>query len=450
VADDDFLRVDGTAIEGRSASEVLSDIGALPLAGGSLTGAVTIAVDSNADTLVLKSTDDDAVVGPILVLQRDSSSPADNDALGFINFTGDDDTGTQTAFATMAVTALDVSNGAMDGKFELSTIVANGLRSRMLMNDTETVFNDGSIDLDFRVESDAKTAAFFVEGGGGTDGFIGLNTSTPQKMLHLVKNDSDGIMIFDADGTTTDHQIVFAKDYGTGGQSGGKYFGFGVDRSENQLVIAYDENSQPSLASDKKFVFTNSGRMGINRTPSSHLEIDTIDTSSIIETHSFDANAQNHMQFRNHNDSEVGSITVTTSGTSYNESSDHRLKENVADMTGCIDRVKALAPKRFNFIIDPDRTVDGFLAHEVQAVVPEAITGTHNEVKTWTQKEIDDGDAPDGTSAGDNKLDKDGKAIPVYQGIDKSKLVPLLAGALQEAIAKIETLETKVAALQAE
>jgi len=85
--------------------------------------------------------------------------------------------------------------------------------------------------------------------------------------------------------------------------------------------------------------------------------------------------------------------------------------------------VKALAPKRFNFIADDSVTVDGFLAHEAQTVVPEAITGTHNEV------------------------DDDGN--PVMQGIDQSKLVPLLTGALQEAIAKIETLETKVAALEA-
>ena len=119
----------------------------------------------------------------------------------------------------------------------------------------------------------------------------------------------------------------------------------------------------------------------------------------------------------------VGSINVSGSSTSYNTSSDYRLKENVADMTGAIDRVKALAPKRFNFIADADTTVDGFLAHEAQAVVPEAVTGTHNEV------------------------DDDGNAV--MQGIDQSKLVPLLTGALQEAIAKIETLETEVAALKA-
>ena len=120
----------------------------------------------------------------------------------------------------------------------------------------------------------------------------------------------------------------------------------------------------------------------------------------------------------------VGNIRVTTSSTSYNTTSDYRLKENVVDMTGAITRVKALAPKRFNFIVDDDATtVDGFLAHEAQTVVPESVTGTQNEV------------------------DDDGN--PVYQGIDQSKLVPLLTAALQEAIAKIETLETTQADLLA-
>lgn len=158
--------------------------------------------------------------------------------------------------------------------------------------------------------------------------------------------------------------------------------------------------------------------------------------------------ARTHMAFGNPN-GQVGGITTNGSATAFNTSSDHRLKENVADMTGAITRVKTLAPKRFNFIADDSVTVDGFLAHEAQAVVPEAVTGTHNEVKTWTKQEIDDGDAPDGTSAGDNKLDGDGNTVPVMQAIDQSKLVPLLTGALQEAIAKIETLETEMTALKA-
>jgi hypothetical protein len=124
-----------------------------------------------------------------------------------------------------------------------------------------------------------------------------------------------------------------------------------------------------------------------------------------------------------YNGSTTGWITTSSSGISINYSSDYRLKENVIPLADAVTRVKQLQPKRFNYIIDPDVTVDGFLAHEAQTVVPEAVVGTHNQVD-------DNGD-------------------PVYQGIDPSKLIPLLTAALKEAIAKIETLETKVAALEA-
>jgi len=113
----------------------------------------------------------------------------------------------------------------------------------------------------------------------------------------------------------------------------------------------------------------------------------------------------------------VGTITVNNTSTSYNTSSDYRLKENVVDMTNATDRLKQLQPKRFNFIANADTTVDGFLAHEVSSVVPEAISGTHNEV------------------------DDDGN--PIYQGIDQSKLVPLLVKTIQELEARITALETQ-------
>ena len=143
--------------------------------------------------------------------------------------------------------------------------------------------------------------------------------------------------------------------------------------------------------------------------------------------------------------SRVGSIQSNDSATAFNTSSDYRLKENVADMTGAIDRVKALAPKRFNFIISPDTIVDGFLAHEVSSIVPEAISGVKDEVATWGKEEK----LPDGVEVGDNKLDDNGDTIPIMQGIDHSKLVPLLTAALKESITKIETLETEMTALKA-
>jgi hypothetical protein len=126
-----------------------------------------------------------------------------------------------------------------------------------------------------------------------------------------------------------------------------------------------------------------------------------------------------HAQFVNPN-GVVGTITTSGSATAYNTSSDYRLKENVTPVSDGITRLQKLKPSRFNFIADPGHTVDGFIAHEAQAVVPEAITGEKDAV------------------------DDEGK--PVYQGIDQSKLVPLLTAALQEAVAKIEALEARLTA----
>jgi len=145
-----------------------------------------------------------------------------------------------------------------------------------------------------------------------------------------------------------------------------------------------------------------------------------------------------HIQFYNANGN-VGTITTNGSSTTYGTSSDHRIKENVSYDFDATTRLKQLRPARFNFIADADTTVDGFLAHEVSSVVPEAITGTHNEVEVWKEGE----ELPEGVSVGDNKLDGEGNTIPVYQGIDQAKLVPLLVKTIQELEARITALETQ-------
>ena len=144
-------------------------------------------------------------------------------------------------------------------------------------------------------------------------------------------------------------------------------------------------------------------------------------TPDVIQSSWDSTNSRTHQEFINTN-GVVGSISTSGSATSFNTSSDYRLKENVVPLTGAANRLNQLQVHRFNFIADPNITVDGFLAHEAQAVVPECVTGTKDAV------------------------DDDGN--PVYQGIDQSKLVPLLTAALQEALQKIETLEAKVAALE--
>jgi len=146
------------------------------------------------------------------------------------------------------------------------------------------------------------------------------------------------------------------------------------------------------------------------------VERNTTTHGTCIHTYTPTTDSRFAISFGNPNNaSGVGSITTTGSSTAYNTSSDYRLKENVVELTGATTRLKQLEPKRFNFIADADTTVDGFLAHEVQAVVPEAITGTKDEV------------------------DDDGN--PVYQGIDQSKLVPLLVATIKELEARITALE---------
>jgi len=164
-------------------------------------------------------------------------------------------------------------------------------------------------------------------------------------------------------------------------------------------------------------------------------------------------NARYHLVFYNPN-GEVGHIETSGSATNYVTSSDYRLKENVVPMTGSIDRVKALKPSRFNFIADADKTVDGFLAHEAAEVVAESVTGTKDAMKdeeyevTAAVEEVRDEDDNITTEAADAVMGT--RSVPDMQGIDQSKLVPLLVAALQEAIARIETLEARITALEGE
>ena len=160
------------------------------------------------------------------------------------------------------------------------------------------------------------------------------------------------------------------------------------------------------------------------------------------------------LEIQKQNYARIGGIytNMSTNTTSYITSSDYRLKENIVPLEGAIDRVKELSPKRFTWKTDPDTTVDGFLAHEAQTIVPEAVTGTKDAMRT-EEYEV--------TPAVEATYDEDGneltpaveavmgeREVPDYQGIDQAKLVPLLTSALQEAVAKIEALETRIEALE--
>ena len=139
----------------------------------------------------------------------------------------------------------------------------------------------------------------------------------------------------------------------------------------------------------------------------------------------------------------VGAIRCSGTSTSYVTSSDYRLKENVTYDFDATSRLKQLKPSRFNFKSDKDTIIDGFLAHEVSTIVPEAVSG-EKDAMTAEVLYVDGDEIPDGKKIGDVK---EASQIDA-QGIDQSKLVPLLTKTLQEALVRIDTLEAEVKALK--
>ena len=137
-----------------------------------------------------------------------------------------------------------------------------------------------------------------------------------------------------------------------------------------------------------------------------------------------DGTARTTILFRDNGDNTRGSITVSTSGTVYNTSSDYRLKENIAPMTGALAKVAQLNPVTYTWKETGDAG-QGFIAHELQQLFPDAVTGDKDAVE-----------------------ERDGKEFIVPQGIDTSFLVATLTAAIQELKAELDTTKARLAALE--
>jgi len=419
-------------------------------------GVVTITRADNGTQLNLKSTDADGSGGPILDLTRDSASPADGDVLGLVRFKGDDAGGNETTYAQMIGFIEDEAAGAEDGTFKIETLIGGSSQARLDMTSTETVFNEGSIDLDFRVESNGSANAFFVEGddnGGANDVAIGINTNAPEQhsslsgdgpVLHISGDDSQIRM---------DNNIIHSDNSGNTKLS--IRTGYGGTNSGAQLAL---EGGHITLHSGTSFtqraIMNANGQFLIGT--NSWVDSGTKQGLSVkgggggpyvlLVRNDDTGGGAALVKFSDGSDDILGTIVgnATSNTTTYGTSSDYRLKENVTDVSNAITTVKTLKPKTYNFISDPDNTPeDGFLAHELAAIVPNAVTG-EKDAMTEAVLYVEGDEIPDGKKVGDVKIES--KINP--QQVDYGKLTPILTAALQEAIAKIETLETKVAALE--
>jgi len=292
-----------------------------------------------------------------------------------------------------------------------------------------------------KVADGAITSAKLASGVGGVAGIsssadatamtitsaekIGIGETTPLVLVHIKQADS-------GQGTVSENtsQLIIEDDSTAGitllgGTSGTGAIFFG-DSGDNDIgLIEYDHGANAMVFktnASEQMRIDSSGRLLIGTTSAFnsngsavHVNVDTTGAGQgAMMTECASTSTTFHQHFRNGNGG-VGGISTNASATQYVTSSDYRLKENVNYDFDATSRLKELKPARFNFKVDADTTVDGFLAHEVSSIVPEAISGEKDAVN------------------------EDGSIIA--QGIDQSKLVPLLVKTIQELEARITELE---------
>lgn len=244
----------------------------------------------------------------------------------------------------------------------------------------------------------ASADNFYVEPGGATGGGAVAQFTTNGDDIRIVPTDGAG-------GYDADNWFTYQYTNGRWAFAGNVRFYGGIAQESGEAV-------QLAGATDS-YVGNETTGQGVSVNATSQLAV-AVPTGAgpALSTNRVD-DSGNHVGFFK-NGSSIAFISESGGTITYGTGSDYRIKENVTPLTGAIDRLSALKPSRFN-LVGYERVMDGFIAHELQEVIPEAVTGEKDEV--------------------------DGDGNPVIQNVDYAKVTPLLVAALQEAIERIEALE---------
>jgi hypothetical protein len=325
----------------------------LPIVQSSTTKQVSVANLTAGRTfdalgMTLTSTDAGANEAPTLDLYRDSASPAVSDTLGEIQFNGEDSAGNKQKYACIHGSILSPTSTAEAGQIHFETQTAGASTEKMIIGTTNLVINEIGAVFNVRIEGDTDANLFYTD---ATNSRVGVGTISPATKL-------------DVNGTITSTGVVSSGDFylGTTSSSGGWF---------------------STVGNNAKFGWTN---------------LTNTATAAVAG-------------FYNSLSVNVGTITTDAISTSFNTTSDYRLKENVQPMTGALAKVAQLKPVTYKWIAN-GADGQGFIAHELAEVVPDCVTGEKDAV-------YDDGK-------------------PKYQGIDTSYLVATLTAAIQELNDKFE------------
>ena len=242
-----------------------------------------------------------------------------------------------------------------------------------------------------------------------SSGNVGIGTTSPQAKLQV--NDTNPVIaeFYRSNGGTDDEARIALGAYSSNPPSQRGVLLTAINNGAGH-DFSLRTSSSHSGGPTEKIKVTSSGTLAQSSG-------DTVYTASI--------GGAIRMQLVHTGGGDVTWSNPSAGSATYSTSSDYRLKQNVVDLPNAWSTVKALKPYEYKWKHNTSKTSQGFFAHEVIATVPNSQAGQ-------------------GTK---DAVDEDDK--PIYQQIDYSKLVPVLTKALQEAITKIETLETKVAALEA-
>ena len=347
-------------------------------------GGVVIRVDDNNDALKLQSTDTDANAGPLLTLERSNNSAANDDELGRILFKAQNNANQAVEYVLIRSLIADATDGSEDGQLFIDLMSGGTSRRTLTMTGTATVFNEDSIDRDFRVESNGNTHMLFVDGANDRVFIGGINATLGELGITGEANGNANIDLYQSCGSSVrgKTEIFFTTDSSSDHQS--------------MASIVMEQPSGDQAARKGQMIFNVSD----NGAPAQAL---LIGNNGVVS----------------------GNL---------NDTSDENLKKNITDLGTSTDIIKALKPREFDWKqTSAGSNIAGFIAQEVATVLPDAVVGNDYIASTYY---IETDDIPEGYAVGDIKdHGNKGKALNT-------------TAILAHAVKTIQELEARITALE--